>query len=63
MKITIPISPAVIMSVKKKVVNELIDKFNKDYANETGNLCKVLTWQQNEGKIYVLKGTEIIAII
>jgi len=63
MKIIIPLPPALILDIKKEVAKKLIDKFNKEYKEGTGSIRNALTWQQNEGKIYVLKGMDIIAII
>jgi len=64
-RLTIPITipPAVILHIKKEVIAELLPKFISQYREETGKLNDKFGWQVNEGKIYILRNADIIAII
>lgn len=63
MKIKIPIPAHIILEAEIAAAKEIVDKFNKEYSDQTGNLRNSIGWQQHEGKIYILKGMDIIAII
>lgn len=63
MKITIPIPPPIILEAKIEVAKKLIGKLNQAYKNNTDSLHNSIGWQVHEGKVYILKGMDIIAII
>lgn len=64
-KIIYEIEPETILSIKKEVVDKLVKEYNAkhSYKDSTGNLRNSVSWHEQHGKIYIIKGIDVITVI
>lgn len=54
-----------ILQIKRDVVERLVNEYNKthSYKDATGNLRNSVSWREQDGKIYIIRGIDVITIV
>lgn len=54
-----------ILQIKKDVVERLVNEYNQKYSckDATGSLRDSVSWREQDGKIYIIRGMDVITVI
>lgn len=59
------ILPETLLSIKREVVDKLVKKYNAkhSYEDKKGNLRNSIGMHEKDGKIYIVRGMDLITVI
>lgn len=59
----IKITDEMVLDAKRQIVEKQIKKYNEKFCDKTGDLKNSLSYVEKDGKFYIFKGINQIAVI